>query len=107
MAELDYIQFQQLNNELNTCDEFTIIYDELHSNNLLRGYVTAEVRRYIKEFSKSKDRLEREIRKITYFDDQEDFMREEHIRAFKDSYKEMQQRYLSKLKCKARNFDCY
>ncbi|WP_277674150.1 hypothetical protein [Piscibacillus halophilus] len=105
LATLDYIQYQQLNNELNTFDDFVQINEDLNYNSQVKELITSDVKRYITEFSKNKSALEQEIKKVTYFENQGNLTKEEHVQLVKESYKDTQRGYLKDLKKDLRNLD--
>ncbi|GEL76471.1 hypothetical protein [Tenuibacillus multivorans] len=103
LAEIDYIQFHQAVTDYKTIDDFNYIKNHIKQDKNIKGFVNNEIEKFIEEFSRNKDKLKKNIKTITYFENQENLTKEQHMRMVKKRYNDSQRNDLAKLKKDIRN----
>ncbi|MUV39197.1 hypothetical protein JNUCC1_03070 [Lentibacillus sp. JNUCC-1] len=77
IAEVEYIQYQQLLLQYRTIDDFKKLYKICKTDDEMRRYMNAEVKTYINEFISSKENLKKNIKNVTYQKDMDQLDREQ------------------------------
>ncbi|WP_218144040.1 hypothetical protein [Lentibacillus persicus] len=105
LAELDYIQYNQLKSDYDTIDSFQDVKDSISQNEAVNKMAEPDHKKYIEEFARNKDKLKKDLESITYFDDQSTFTKTEHMKAVKNRFVEKQRKELETLKKDLRHPD--
>jgi len=85
-AEMDYIQFTQGQTSYKAMDHFSTLSDIITQNDTITGLADSEIKVYVKEFSRGKEKLKSALNEATYVDNLEELSKEQFIKTVQEDY---------------------